>query len=153
MAIFAVLMCVNLASCSSDDDEPQDNFSIEGKWYLSSEEWYSYNENGTPNLTDQTEYEEYPFHSNERIWIITKKGNQSYTLEEYGDVINLELIKGNTYKCDNDLLTFKSVASEKMMVEYIDHYFDFFDKEGNLINNDADEIVDYLELGYYTFTR
>ena len=33
MALLAVVMCVNFASCSSDDDEKEISASLEGTWY------------------------------------------------------------------------------------------------------------------------
>ena len=52
MALFAVLMCVNFTSCSSDDDdETQEEFSIVGTWKMiqgDMDEWtIIFRENGT----------------------------------------------------------------------------------------------------------
>jgi len=159
MALLAVVMCANFTSCSSDDDPDFNYAEIVGTWYLASEKWYSYNADGTPNMKDVTHIKEYPYHSDERIWTITKKGDGVYKLEDYeasngySDVEEFQLIKKNTFKIYNDLFTIKSLTDKEMVLEYIDHYFDFFDEKGNLINNDPNKIVDELEFGYYSFTR
>lgn len=150
MALMAILIGVNFIACSDDEDDA----NFEGTWYLASEKWYSYNADGTPNMGDLTYAEEYPYHKGE-IWTITKKSNGSYTLQRGidGNIVEFGLIKKNTYKKLNDLFIIKTLTAEKMVIEYIDHYFEFFDASGKLINTDSEEIMENLEFGYYTLTK
>ena len=158
MAFIAILMCVNFASCSSDDDETKVNeAAFEGTWYLYSERWCGYNSDGTPTM-DFSPTKNYPYHSDVRVWTITKNSNGNYTLREsenngWPDIDELELIKKNTYKLGIDLFTIKKLTGKEMVLEYIDNYFDFFDKDGNLVKIDPYGMVEELEFGYYSFTR
>lgn len=46
MALLAIVMCVNFASCSDDDEEEQgETYSIEGTWLLQSSKGYIENSN------------------------------------------------------------------------------------------------------------
>lgn len=155
MALLAVVMCANFVSCSSDDETEFNDANFVGTWYLSSEKWYSCKADGTPDMSEPSYEEEYPYHSDERIWVITKNSNGTYTLKENDNTVEFESVsfKKKMFRKGNDLVTIKSLTSEKMVVEYWDHYFDFFDASGKPINTNADQIVDELEFGYYTFTR
>ena len=155
MALVAVVMCGNFTACSSDDDEEDEiSTSFEGTWYLSSEKWYGYKEDGTPDLSTITYMEEYPYHSQERIWTFTKKSNGTYQLNEYpSDATDLITINKNTFRDGEDRFSIKEVISNQLVVEYIDHYFDYFDNSGNLINTNTEDMMENLEYGFYTFTR
>lgn len=151
MAVLAVVMCANFVSCSSDDETEFSDAKFVGTWYLSAEEWYSCKTDGTPDKSEPPYKEEYLYHSDERIWVITKNSDGTYTLKQDDDTVELEPVsfKKNTFKKGGDLVTIKSLTSEKMIVEYWDNYFHFFDASGKLIKPNTGE----LEFGYYTFTR
>lgn len=154
MAVLAVVMCANFVSCSSDDEAEFSDAKFVGTWYLSAEEWYSCKADGTPDKSEPPYKEEYPYHSDERIWVITKNSDGTYTLKEDDNIIELEPfpVKKNTFIKDGyDLITIKSLTSEKMIVEYWEHYFEFFDASGKLIKPNTG--TGALEFGYYTFTR
>ena len=40
MALLAVVMCVNFTSCSDDEEEQGETYSIEGTWLLQSSKGY-----------------------------------------------------------------------------------------------------------------
>ena len=153
MAVLAVVMCANFVSCSSDDEAEFSDVKFVGTWYLSAEEWYSCKADGTPDMSEPPYKEEYPYHSDERIWVITKNSDGTYTLKQDDDTVELEPVsfKKNTFKKGGDLVTIKSLTSEKMIVEYWDNYFHFFDASGKLIKPNTG--TGALEFGYYTFTR
>lgn len=107
MALFAVLMCVNLASCSSDDDDdvqvPED-FTIIGTWKMiegdDMDQWFIvFNEDGTGHESwiygeysdestftyrfdseDLIIYTQYPNEA-PRIWEITKISGKDVTIK------------------------------------------------------------------------
>lgn len=145
-------------ACGSDDES---DFNIEGFWYLSSEKWYSYNADGKPNMSDMTMFEEYPYHSDTRIWEITLDANGYYKLHqsEHGfwdeEMSTLIPLGNNSYRKGNDCFTIKSLTSKKMVLEFIDNYFYFFDESGNLLPNDDPYfgVEDGAEFGYYTFIK
>ena len=151
MALFAVLMCVNFVACGSSDNEPGiDNVNIEGRWFVSYEEWYDYKLDGTPDMSYITYSEKYEYHEGD-IWIFTQKGNGMYTLDR-GDEVTLETIKKNTFKKGNDLFTIIKLSDKEMVIEWRDNYFTCFDASGKLIKNDEYHIGE-LEFGYYTLVR
>ena len=45
MALLAIVMCVNFASCSDDEEEQGETYSIEGTWLLQSSKGYIENSN------------------------------------------------------------------------------------------------------------
>ena len=150
MALFAILMCVNFASCSSDDDEPDFKEAIfEGKWYVSYEEWYDYKSDGTPDLSDITYFKRYEYHKGDE-WTFTKKSDGTYTLKR-SEEVQLEQIKKNTFRRGDDLFVIIEVVENEMKIEWRDNYYDCFDVSGNLISSEVD--LDELEFGYYTLVR
>lgn len=147
MAIIAILFSVSFAACSSDDDEDGTN-SIEGEWYLKSEKWYENYSDGTPNLNNISFEDFYGDYSDERVWVITKKADDTYELKEttkerdgsYSTKTwNFITISKNVYQIGNDRMTIKSVSSTEMVIYYEDHYFDTVDPG--------------IEYGTYTFMR
>ena len=45
MALLAVVMCMNFTSCSDDEEEQGETYSIEGTWLLQSSKGYIENSN------------------------------------------------------------------------------------------------------------
>ncbi|MFR8553221.1 MAG: hypothetical protein ACLVEU_06765 [Bacteroides cellulosilyticus] len=45
MALLAIVMCVNFTSCSDDEEEQGETYSIEGTWLLQSSKGYIENSN------------------------------------------------------------------------------------------------------------
>lgn len=78
MALLAIVMCVNFASCSDDDEEEQgETYSIEGTWLLQSSKGYIENSNDK-NTWDES----YPDLQETKLEI-TKNSNGKYTFKEY----------------------------------------------------------------------
>ena len=122
MALFAVLMCVNLASCSSDDDEVEipEDFSIIGTWEMiegDMESWIiTFREDGTGyetwvdygytgdstfdyrlDLENRKLYTQYPY-EDPRVWDLVKISTKEVTMlysyidEESGQKYNITFV-------------------------------------------------------------
>ena len=77
MALLAVVMCVNFTSCSDDEEEQGETYSIEGTWLLQSSKGYI--ENGNDKNTWD---ESYPDLQETKLEV-TKNSNGKYTFKEY----------------------------------------------------------------------
>ena len=77
MALLAIVMCVNFASCSDDEEEQGETYSIEGTWLLQSSKGYIENSNDK-NTWDES----YPDLQETKLEI-TKNSNGKYTFKEY----------------------------------------------------------------------
>lgn len=77
MALLAVVMCVNFTSCSDDEEEQGETYSIEGTWLLQSSKGYIENSNDK-NTWDES----YPDLQETKLEI-TKNSNGKYTFKEY----------------------------------------------------------------------
>ena len=136
VALLTVLMSVSFSACGGDDDVDNggSSASIEGKWYLKSEKWFS--DAARTKVTMEKTYGDY---ANERIWVIKKNGD-SISLTENGKERSIIKIGNNEYKKgDHDRFVVKSVTSNSLVVDYYDGYY--YDNE------------EYKEYGVYTFMR
>ena len=77
MALLAIVMCVNFTSCSDDEEEQGETYSIEGTWLLQSSKGYIENSNDK-NTWDES----YPDLQEAKLEI-TKNSNGKYTFKEY----------------------------------------------------------------------
>ena len=65
MALLAVVMCMNFTSCSDDEEEQGETYSIEGTWLLQSSKGYI--ENGK-NSNGKYTFKEYYFQDGSNSW-------------------------------------------------------------------------------------
>ena len=77
MALLAIVMCVNFASCSDDEEEQGETYCTEGTWLLQSSKGYIENSNDK-NTWDES----YPDLQETKLEI-TKNSNGKYTFKEY----------------------------------------------------------------------
>ena len=119
MALFAVLMCVNFASCSSDDEEEQEVASIVGIWKFTS------NNDGNGTLTFKN--------NGTLIWDGDEESGSNYTYT----------LKGNELKIvwdgdDYTLGTF-TIYGNNATYEY-----SWYDGDGN--SDDTENIMQLTKL-------
>ena len=122
--------------------------SVEGVWYMKSEEWYDCN-NGMPDLTQSPSKEIYEDYSTKYVWEFIKSGSD-YTIQESrnGTVRDTWMLVGtNEYRnhegTGKDLFKVKSVGEKTLVVELFDGYYG---GEGNETNKT-------VEYGILTFMR
>ena len=77
MALIAILVSVNFAACSGDEEEQGETFNIEGTWLLQSSKGYIENSNDK-----ETWDESYPDLQETKLEII-KNSDVKYTFKEY----------------------------------------------------------------------
>ena len=77
MALLAVVMCVNFTSCSNDDEEQGETYSVEGTWLMQSLKGYIETADNKEILD-----ESYPDLQESKL-IITKVSNNKYRFEEH----------------------------------------------------------------------
>lgn len=96
MAIIAIVMSVNLAACS-DDDEDIDTAQLEGNWGLVLDEGYYYEDGQKESWSDSYDPSN-PTEDCERI-VISKTGSNTYS------VVNYYYYDGEWRQSDTDKFT------------------------------------------------
>ena len=143
VALLTVLMSVGFSSCSKSDDDNskgeggETSASIEGKWYLKSEKWFT--DASRTTVSSEKTYDDY---SNERIWTFKKSGDDLILTQTHsGETKEHKLIKNGTndYKKGNDRFVVKSLTPNSLVVDFYDNYY---------FDNDEDK-----EYGVYTFMK
>lgn len=131
MTLLAVVMSVNLTSCSDDDEEEQ-GFSVEGTWLMQSMKGYI--ETSThKEILDES----YPDLQEAKL-VITKVSNSKYRFEEHiynngtweEDGICLPELSGNMFTITPhqldmfDTAEIKSLDETKLVLEFIGNDYD-----------------------------
>ena len=127
IALLTVLMSVGSSSCSKSDDDNNGggdtSASIEGKWYLKSEKWFT--DESRTKVSSETTYGDY---ANERVWTFKKSGNDLILTQKFSDGYTNEytLVRNgnNDYQKDDDRFVVKSLTSNSLVVDYYDNYYD-----------------------------
>ena len=134
ITLLTVLMSVAISSCSKSDDDNgggDTSASIEGKWYLKSEKWFT--DESRTKVSSETTYGDY---ANEIVWTFKKSGNDLIlTEEEFPDYTNDYRLLRNEYtlvrngnndyhKGDYDRFVVKTLSSNSLVVDYYDNYYD-----------------------------
>lgn len=137
MIVVAIITCFAFASCGGDD-ENETPVTLEGTWYLKTEQWWSSSDRSI--MINHITYDDY---SNTRIWALKKKG-ETYTVTvfkegEYHDTYDWLKLGNNEYEKYNDRLVVKSVTSKLLIIDIDDNYLS--------------ENEEYKEYGTYTFMR
>lgn len=120
VALLTVLISVGFSSCSKSDDDNgggDTSASIEGKWYLKSEKWFT--DASRKTVSSEKTYGDY---ANERIWVIQKSGD-GISLTENGTERSVTKIGNNDYKKNNDRFVVKSLTPNSLVVDYYDNYY------------------------------
>lgn len=120
VALLTVLLSVSFSSCSKSDDDnggSDTSASIEGKWYLKSEKWFT--DASRKTVSSEKTYGDY---ANERIWVIQKNGD-GISLTENGTERSVTKIGNNDYKKNNDRFVVKSLTPNSLVVDYYDNYY------------------------------
>ena len=120
VALLTVLLSVGFSSCSKSDDDnggSDTSASIEGKWYLKSEKWFT--DASRKTVSSEKTYGDY---ANERIWVIQKSGD-GISLTENGTERSVTKIGNNDYKKNNDRFVVKSLTPNSLVVDYYDNYY------------------------------
>ena len=136
MALLAVVMCVNFASCSSDDDEEEISASLEGTWYYDyGEGWELYNGKKYPWSADPD-----PYNPNDRDastkMEIKKVGENQYSISTYyynngawqyseSETITLN---GKSFKYDGENCRILTLTSKTLIYEVVEPNGEYYDK-------------------------
>ena len=133
-----MLLSVSLNACGGDDDNVpgggDTSASIEGKWYLKSEKWFT--DASRTTVDEEATYGDY---ADKRIWVIQKSGD-GISLIENGYERSIIKVGNNEYKKgDHDRFVVKSVTSNSLVIDYYDNYY-----------KDDESVKEY---GVYTFMR
>ena len=150
MALFAVLMCVNFASCSSSDDEPteekdENEVVVSGKKIAKiiseSEEWketrtFSYDDKG--RLIKSTETDEYDNEKNTRtyqfIWgddVIKCSGDNNYTFTLKNGLVQSDELHTYSYNKSNRLVKVETSYSTATAIWDGDKLMSISDDDGD----------------------
>ncbi len=132
MALLAVVMCVNFTSCSDDDEEQGETYSVEGTWLMQSMKGY------IETSTHKEIFDEsYPDLQESKL-VITKVSNNKYRFEEHiynngtweEDGICLPELSGNMFTITPhqldmfDTAEIKYLDETKLVLEFIGNDYD-----------------------------
>ena len=117
LALLAIMLCVNFASCSNDDKVGDLDSGIEGTWYLLASQGYGIYDNGQKEEWD----EKYP-DLKENKMVIVKLSENNYLIKIYIDY------DSNIYSWEDDPISFiaKRDGNDIIPIEPLYDYWDSF---------------------------
>ena len=115
LALLAIMLCVNFASCSNDDKVGDIDSGIEGTWYLLASQGYGIYDNGQKEEWD----EKYP-DLKENKMVIVKLSENNYLIKIYIDY------DSNIYSWEDDPISFIAKRDGNDIIP-IEPLYDFWD--------------------------